>query len=590
MLALVTCTMNTIQPSAGGGVETGNTKAIGRVVAMDSISLHTTKLHVCADVWDNGTTPRYEAWASPNDSGYYSFDSLPNGRYRVSGVDSGGGEGFTRTFATVMHLDSIFVGTDSLRKVGTVRGKLTRYDGSSPAGITVGLRGTSFKQTITGDGTFDFPRVPPGEQILVAQASWLYKGVPQLQTITVAPGETTFVSFFLPAEHTFMLNILPGQVWSYRYEWRMGPSVPFGLPDSSWNGGYVYYAYMKDTLINDLLFNVINQYDYGSCGDRTIIHGTGALYVGIHADTVLLYESYGTAAMPTLLKRTAGSMVASSAGLANPVKILYDTAAFSDFRVPIIFNNAPNSPWYSRPLADRNLPLVQRYVGNEIVTVPGGTFNCMRMEWEWADSSPVKGVNYVSDIGNVKQIIDDTAYYRNGIFDTSSFQYRAEYIGTDTTGYQRTFPRLPQNIHDSIQNQVLGHWSIARYRRWIQAIDTSGDIMLFNTTSDKMYSLIWAMHPEWNLHIEEFHLLADSIYHMPDPLTVKDIGNIESFVSLLIGPSTKKDYMQGWDDCNWDFTTQGLYNPSDTLEPYGHSAWPQALFGLMDGYYMYVNQ
>jgi hypothetical protein len=598
-LAFCACSMAPTQEIAGGGVETGNTKAVGRVLASDSISLNAITVSVYRDAWEAGTVPQYRAWAALDDSGYYSFDSLATGRYRVSGTDSEGREGFCRTFAVVPQRDSMFLGVDSLRKIACVKGKITRYDGSSCAGITVALRGTSLEQTVSGDGTFDFPQVPPGEQVLVAQAAWLYKGVPQLQTIFAAPGDTSFVSFFLPAEHSFMLSLLPGQVWSYRYEWKFGQGLQSSFQDTSWNGGFLYYVYVKDTLMANLLFHVIRQWGYGTGVDRTVSYGTNYLYIGIHADTILLYESYPQTFMPTLLKSASTMEQSAPAVLANPVKIVYDTSAFCDFRVPVIFNMTPNKPWYSRPPSDRNFPLIQRYAGNEIVSTEGGTFNCMRMEWEWAEwefvkSTPVKGINYLSDFGMVKQIIEDTTSFYGKKMDSLGFNYLSQYIGTDTTTYKKTFPRLPQAIHDSIQDQVMSHWNIGKYKRWITAVDTSHDgsssyVDLWNKNSDPLFNLMGAIRPKFAMPLIGFSDLVDTLSTLADTLLPADIANPDRFINLLIAPSTRNAYAQGWDDCDWDFAANGLSNPGDTIAPYGRSAQSQALFELLNGYYLYIH-
>jgi hypothetical protein len=578
--------------TAGTGVETGNTTIVGRAITQAGGTYH-VEIDLVADLWAKDTTALFSASRGVNDSGYYSIDSLPAGRYRITGREIGGIGAFTRTVFVDGNRDTIFIGVDSLLHSSKITGKVLVFDGRNPSGISVGLRGTKTMQTIAADGRFIFNNVAPGEQVLFAESSTLNSGIPQLMTISVPPDTVIDTLFFIPQQKNMALDILPGQTWGY-----------LGLTPGVENASYFdAYAFKSTTLIYNRFTYVFDNKQYQVDGfTRCLSVSSKNFFISISGDSVMVLEQE-IGLIPGLLKRKGSSRITQD-------NIQYDTIRFKDLTVPIIFSSKLNQTWYYRQPGDPrgNLPVIRRYTGNEIVQVPGGTFNCLRMEWEWDStgglgSTPVKAVDYIADLGCVKKDIKSVYYDSSGRIDSLSKALEISYCGSDTTQYTHYFPPISQSLFDSISAIVGLHWSPNRFIAWMKGLDMAG-------SGDYLSDSI---HSDLNIYYSAFGLFAicsgrnvlfDSSAGLPVNLNTLElinrisgfqgidslsdvIANREYLIMMLISPEAGRALAQGWDDCDWNWSSQGIINKNDKEAPCGKSPTMQALMQRVAGLYYY---
>lgn len=602
------CASTPSEPAvSGAGVETGNVSMTGTVHGPEGPA-GSVSITLLRDVWVSDAEQLPIRSTTTDDSGHYHFDSLPAGVYRISGMNTDVDSGFTRTLTAAGNSEATWSTVDSLRPASTVCGTLVVYDGRSPAGFTVGLRGTVYRTVVGATGGFCFAELPPGEHVLVAQHSEVNGGIPQTLTLHLQPDTTVEVRFVIPRPEPTSVSILPGQTWLYRvHSWNDYSQVRHILAGVS----YQTYASVGDTTIDGQLYHHVSCVKYGQADiDNCVSISKSHVYIGLRDDSVIVLTSHQSLCRSTtpeaLLKGSARDSVATSVDR-------YDTTVFVDRRVPVLLDAAPNTSWFERTAGDPlgNLPMLRTYVGNEIVNVPGGTFNCARYEWNWWDTpqsgagggpAPIRAADFVADIGCVRRFFQ--TYSDEGMHAISeSIGMIQEYYGSDTSRYRAELPRVSEVLADSIREVVSLHWEPARFAAWISVIDTSENNkhLLFGDSE-------WTttMHEALKRYIG---CVGDSILHSPEGY-YRDLSLEEeiSFIAGLPGLDSLADFShatdylvlmllsnqygyvfaQGWNDCDWDWMQQGPINVTDTAAPYGQSARAKLLNERLQTDYLFV--
>ena len=328
--------------------------------------------------------------------------------------------------------------------------------------------------------------------------------------------------------------------------------------DTTWS--YSYLSYCCDTTINGCICAVIQGVEY-RCFDFYIDTITISQFICITDSQIKIIEPKGAAPpyleLSLLKQRAIDTAEYDSSNL-------YDTSLYSDVLLPIVFPIEKGLQWFYRPLNDPNgsLPMVRRFIGNETVTVPGGTFNCWKFDFDYtawwindppvpkSKTPPVACTTWVSSIGNVKTATiskKDTILHSSGTKTiTSDYKTVGEYMGDSDLSDSYVKPALANAIIDSLASAIKDHWQFAAFINWLKSFGTSQFYKFEYETYYESYALRRFTECVWGIETNSVFEAADVCTTQAFPDSAHSFASYSRFIAEIMRSQV---FDCGWDDC-----------------------------------------
>lgn len=612
---------------AGTVVETGNTTVRGKTLNDKGQAFPSAQISLFTDGYLHGEVKQREFRKDTigDESGIFVFDSLPMGKFHVVGHDEDGRQSFSKRFHILTQAGFLSLGNSYLSSSSEIKGVVSVYDDRIPDGVEVFIRGTDLHTTAGPLGDFHFRNVPGGVHILQANARAIGIECPQLLTLVVPSAETVECNLTIPEPEKFRLEIVPGQTWYYKQTYVFEGSKSDETPDTITN--HSNHMHVCDTLIAGENYHKIESRTYSIRRSATGLGNNRKklIYVHVGQDTVKVLRKSG---LGHTLMKTAGLNGSTAMKrchrrlkMFNAKTAAYDTSGFVSLTVPLISNMIPDSGWFYVSSNDPfgNWPIKKKFLGHEVVEVPGGTYNCLRIEWDWNWNVPdgfsagewdIKGTDMLAHFGLAKRFfnygtIEETDEDGNvvGEFRTTEV---FEYMGKDSISIDSIWPAVPQSLLDSVIQAVERNWGPARYAEWACTLAQSDTCnpRVGNMSMNMLWGLVECV---WGRQVNDslwgngcsysdscgpsicYTPILDYIGRTPFPARLEDYADREEFVAAVLLRNHARELNQGWSDCDWDWKTQGLWHPDSSELAFGESKISEQLKEALEGYYLYLD-
>ena len=377
-----------------------------------------------------------------------------------------------------------------------------------------------------------------------------------------------------------------GREWVYRRLF-----VQEGMPQAPDTMlGYSLSVCDGDTMIDGKLFYRIRE-THTSVGMYDVHTSVNVQYVYPGNDSVIVYspKDSGGVIVGIFKRRNAGHHAQAPiapyvwrgqpyAHLASPQ---YDTSAFADRYCPLIYPLTESSSWYYRPdegfSGDR--PIVLRCRGRDTISVPAGLFAAWKVQWDWSFTAFAgvvdEAYDWITGFGFVRRYWDlGSALYttRDGQSVSVSYYDIFEYCGDARETIPVLEPLLPPEAIDSALTAAWPHWSFDEYRFWYSALVHYCDtVTTYCFACDTGWGHVAASalaEAVWGDTLRSFSGASAYFDTATFPLTIDSLTDPSRFLWSIVDNDA---FVQGWRDCDFNWSTSTAPLQQGVLLPYGNS-------------------
>jgi hypothetical protein len=345
-----------------------------------------------------------------------------------------------------------------------------------------------------------------------------------------------------------------GDTWAYReIEVKKGERQSEEIPELDSTVSYASLSCARDTVLMDKRFFIIS-YTLYYCMDFYVDTSICEQYVHVSDSEIMAVEPKGnkTSIFPMILYKCSAVDTPKYDSATQ-----YDTALYHDIYYPFLYPIPESNAWFFRPMNDPtgNAPMVRRYLGKETITVPGGTFETWKFDFDYStwcigDTSPcaiewIACTTWISSIGNVRT---------SGTIENDNFGFvvstmLSEYLSSELPS-DAVKPMISKTSMDSIAEIVDANWEYPLFQEWcyhlLFGLPSGYSLYSFSLSNgvegiEDFFSTVWGASPDITT-TEAIAMLDEK----PFPQSPVEFANHGKFLSIVLRYPCLS---HGWKDC-----------------------------------------